>query len=594
MERLTEIWNQEAINSVTEKEELDVRALQAALLEEAEVIAGTAQMLLDFSSADAVAKACAADLNRIHENSGELYQIIRNGLSIDRLQTSEDSLEDNLKNIRHDVRGVLGNILNFGQLILMDQAVGGDLMRDLTRIVDHSRMCVDALNASRGSAAKPVGADEPKAQAVTAAPVSELSEVARDGQTGALILVADDNPSSQQLMERFLRRQGHQVAFAGDGKEALAMLQKHEFDLVLLDIRMPKMDGFEVLEQLRRDEQLGHTPVIVISGMDSDANTIRCIELGAEDFLSRPIDMTLLKARVNACLEKQRLREREFEQYFTPELARKLVRHPEMLTEGRSMDVTVLFCDIVGFSGISERLGPTDTIRWVSDVMGALSECVMAHGGVLVDYIGDELMAMWGAPNPQPKHAELACRAARDMIAQLAELDKRWSSVIGGKTSVSIGINSGEAYVGNVGTSRKFKYGALGNAVNLASRVQGATKYLKSRVLMTGETRTQISGRIFSCRRLCRIRVKNIEKPVEVHELATEKVENWAAFRRDYETALKQFERGRFHRASSILGNLMAQHPDDGPSLLLMSRTVNALLQDPEELFEPIWELPGK
>src|SRR5207302_9074849 len=169
----------------------------------------------------------------------------------------------------------------------------------------------------------------------------------------------------------------------------------------------------------------------------------------------------------------------QFEQFFTPELSRQLTAQPDLL-EGRDAEVSILFCDIRGFSRISERLGPTRTVSWINHVLGELSECVLAHQGVLVDYIGDELMAMWGAPGVQPDHAKLACRAGLAMLESLPRLNEHWLSVLEEPMGLGVGINTGLARVGNTGTQRKFKYGPLGGTVNLASRVQGANKFLKT------------------------------------------------------------------------------------------------------------------
>src|SRR5262249_55483309 len=139
-----------------------------------------------------------------------------------------------------------------------------------------------------------------------------------------------------------------------------------------------------------------------------------------------------------------------FEQFFTPELSRQLAARPGLL-ESRDCEVTALFCDIRGFSRISERLGPAQTVTWMSDVLGSLSDCVLAHRGVLVNYVGDELLAMWGAPEEQPDHAMLACRAALAMLEQLPVLSRRWRDLLQEEMSFGIGINTGQACVGNIG-----------------------------------------------------------------------------------------------------------------------------------------------
>ncbi len=280
-----------------------------------------------------------------------------------------------------------------------------------------------------------------------------------------------------------------------------------------------------------------------------------------------------------------------FEQFFTPELAQQLTGHLDLL-RGRDVEVTLLFCDIRGFSRITERLGPGKTVEWIGDAMETLSDCVRAHAGVLVDYIGDELMAMWGAPTVQPDHARLACRAAADMLAAIPALNARWSATIQERMAVGIGVNSGVARVGNVGSQHKFKYGPLGNTVNLASRVQGATKYLRSPILVTGSTRQLVADE-FPVRRLCRVRVVNIAEPVELYELAAPNLSDWTRLKGTYEDGLAAFERGEFRIAAQRIAGLLNEWPDDGPSVLLLSRAADSLLKSAPN-WDPVWELPGK
>ena len=207
----------------------------------------------------------------------------------------------------------------------------------------------------------------------------------------------------------------------------------------------------------------------------------------------------------------------QFEQFFTPTLAQHLESHPDMLN-GRDADVSVLFADIRGFSRIAEKIGAARTFDWINDVMGTLSDCVSNHQGVLVDYIGDELMAMWGAPEQQPDHARRACLAAIDMIEQIPILNERWAAILEEPFDLGIGISSGPVRAGNMGSHRKFKYGPLGTTVNLASRVQGATKYFKSRLIVTGATADAL-GDDFLMRRVADVRVVNLEQPVRLYEL---------------------------------------------------------------------------
>lgn len=281
----------------------------------------------------------------------------------------------------------------------------------------------------------------------------------------------------------------------------------------------------------------------------------------------------------------------QFEQFFTPELARELAAHPELLS-GKDLEVTILFCDIRAFSRITERLGATRTVEWMNDVLGCLSKCVLDQGGVLADYIGDELLAMFGAPVAHPDHAERACRAALAMLEQLPILQERWFSIIHERMGLGIGINTGTARVGNIGSAYKFKYGALGNTVNLASRVQGATKYLNATILITEATRASLSN-CFFLRRLCPVRVVNIEQPVSLYELMAPHRAGAAELKHGYEEALAHFEKKEFVQVVHKLGKLLLTHPKDGPSLVLMFLAVNGLREERVD-FSPVWELPGK
>jgi adenylate cyclase len=281
----------------------------------------------------------------------------------------------------------------------------------------------------------------------------------------------------------------------------------------------------------------------------------------------------------------------QFEQFFTPQLAAQLERDPRLL-DGRDADVTVLFADIRGFSRVSQRLGPARTMAWIQDTMGALSACVLAHDGVLVDYIGDELMAMWGAPAPQGNHAELACCAAREMMDALAAINARWQTELGSPVRLGIGLNSGVARVGNTGSQQKFKYGPLGDAVNVASRTQGATKYLGADCLITGSTLRALPANV-AVRRLARVRAVNIEQAIDLYEIVAAAPVDWDEQCRRYGEALTALERDDVETASRLAQELARRFPHDQAAAALLSRADDAQRRnDPSDA--SVWQLPGK
>ena len=389
-----------------------------------------------------------------------------------------------------------------------------------------------------------------------------------------------------------LLRSGEKWSIAGCGVESDRTTVRYSQTLLkaVVDQRKTFFDDIESLAGSGAGASL----------MDIEAGVASPIFGITDDVIARgpitPLEaqlVQLLAGSVGATLARSTASQSRatFEQFFTRELSEQLALRPNLL-DGHDADVSILFCDIRGFSRISERLGPAGTMDWIGDVMGELSDCVLAHCGVLVDYIGDELIAMWGAPVDQPEHATLAARAAVDMLAAVPRINERWATTLGETMDLGIGINSGVARVGNTGSRHKFKYGPLGNTVNLASRVQGATKYVRSRILVTDATRSRM-GSGFASRRVCQVRVVNIAEPVVLHELGRTDDAGWGDLQQAYEGALSAFENRDFHEAAHLLAGLLQTRPDDGPSLLLLSRVANCLVST-DAVFNPCWDLPGK
>ncbi len=283
----------------------------------------------------------------------------------------------------------------------------------------------------------------------------------------------------------------------------------------------------------------------------------------------------------------------QLEQFFPGDLAREMEQNPHVL-DGQEREVTVLFSDIRGFSRTSERLGPSDICRLVSDVMERLTARVQETGGVVVHYAGDGLMALWNAPKDVPDHAARACRAALAMQADLPSLDAEWKARLGGPVRLGIGLNTGLALCGNTGSKKKFHYGALGHAVNLASRVEGATKQLGTPILITGSTHAQI-GDGFATRRLCRARLVGIDGANDLHELHAENAtEDWREWHATYERGLALYEAGRFLEACRTLHTLLfGESEHDRPTLKLLARATQALCEPPEH-FDPVIDLDYK
>jgi adenylate cyclase len=298
-------------------------------------------------------------------------------------------------------------------------------------------------------------------------------------------------------------------------------------------------------------------------------------------------------ARQEQEAEASRLRV-QFEQFFSANLARELQRNPRLL-EGQEREVTVLFSDIRGFSRLAERLGPHDTCRLVADVMERLTARIREFDGVVVDYTGDGLMAMWNAPAAQPDHAARACRAALAMLNELPSLSADWQEMLSGPLAIGVGLNTGPALVGNTGSRHKFKYGPLGHTVNLASRVEGATKQLGIPALITGSTKALLGDR-FATRRLCRVRVVGVSGAVDLYELHAESASpEWLARRDAYESGLAQFETGQWAAACRAIYPLLAGQEGnyDIAALDLIARSIECLKSKPKA-FDAVLDLSIK
>ena len=300
----------------------------------------------------------------------------------------------------------------------------------------------------------------------------------------------------------------------------------------------------------------------------------------------------VLAAAVGAGLEREEQRERairsqvQFEQFFSPELARELAVDASLL-EGREREISLLFTDVRNFSRISERLGPQPTFAMMQEVMELQSQRIRETDGVVVDYVGDGLLAMWNAPADQPDHAVRACRAATAFMGDLPELSSRWEESAGEPIRLGVGIHTGTALVGNTGSKVKFKYGPMGPAVNLASRLENATKSVGVGAVISGEARKRLPPQ-FATRRLGGLRVQGFAEPVDVYELhAGPPTPGWTALRDTFERALRHFESREWSEACGLLaGSLSTGSEYDIPSLQLLSRAVECLRSRPDP-FDP-------
>lgn len=297
------------------------------------------------------------------------------------------------------------------------------------------------------------------------------------------ILVADDNRMNRLRLTRSLEQQGHRVVAVENGLDALKALEETPFDLLLLDILMPGMDGYAVLEKMNADPALREIPVIVISAVDEMESIIRCIQLGADDYLMKPFDSTLLRARIGSSLAKKRWRDQEqayiqqieherqksdrlLHNILPAAIARRLKEESESIAD--SFDaVSVLFADIVGFTQLSTQMEPSEIVRLLNRIFSSFDQLAEKHSVEKIKTIGDAYMVVGGLPAPQIRHAEVVAGFALDAMHYMDGL----CFDTGLDLRLRIGMHTGPAVAGVIGTV-KFAYDLWGDTVNIASRME--------------------------------------------------------------------------------------------------------------------------
>ncbi|MGI9366979.1 MAG: adenylate/guanylate cyclase domain-containing protein [Rhizobiaceae bacterium] len=306
----------------------------------------------------------------------------------------------------------------------------------------------------------------------------------------AHLLIVDDNKVNRLLMARSVELLGHRTSVAENGKIAMQMLGEGNFDALLLDIEMPEMDGFQVLEALKADTILRDMPVIVTSSVEGLDNVVRCIELGAEDYIAKPVNKVLLKARLDSSLEKKRLNDEQkrlLGRFATKEVAQDL-QTSGFAIGGSRIIATVLFCDIRDFTAMSEDMFPEETIDLLNTYYTLMFEAVTSHGGMVNLMVGDGLMAIFGAPQPIENSAQNAIFAAQEMIGMIEMFNAERAATGESELKVGFGIATGEVVAGYAGTESRATYTCIGKTVNLAARLEAHTKQTNCAILFDEQT----------------------------------------------------------------------------------------------------------
>lgn len=341
------------------------------------------------------------------------------------------------------------------------------------------------------------------------------------------ILVVDDNAMNRDMLSRRLTRRGHTVACAEDGQAALAMLDEGAFDLVLLDIMMPGISGIEVLTRIRETRDAAELPVIMATAKDEQADIVGALDLGANDYVTKPLEFPVVLARVNVQLQLKAanaaLEQRNefirsvFGRYLTDEIVDTVLDSPTGLAlGGERREITILMADLRGFSSFASHRDPADVMTMVNHFLSVMTDVILRHGGTIDEFIGDAVLALFGAPRPLVDHARRAVDCATQMQRAMDEVNALNRAKDLPEVEIGVGVHTGEVIVGNIGSERRTKYGVVGDAVNLTSRIESFTR--GGQVLVSEQTFRACGGAV-TAREEFTVRPKGYDREISLFEI---------------------------------------------------------------------------
>src|SRR5262245_26332613 len=307
------------------------------------------------------------------------------------------------------------------------------------------------------------------------------------------ILVVDDTPANIQMLSSTLKQKGYQISVATNGKQALEVLARVSPDLVLLDVMMPEVDGFETCKRLKAEPKWRQIPVIFLTAKAETTDIVHGFELGAVDYVAKPFNAHELLARVSTHLTVDELRRnlaeknvelarahelvrRAFGRYVSEEVAATILQSPEGLElGGEEREVTILMSDLRGFTALAARLTPHEVIEFLNLYLEAMVDVISRYEGTIDEIIGDAILVIFGAPLACDDHAAQAVACGLAMQLAIREVNGRLAAKGAAELEMGIGIHTGPVIVGNIGSLRRTKYAAVGSNVNLAGRSESCT-----------------------------------------------------------------------------------------------------------------------
>ncbi|MBN2509386.1 MAG: response regulator [Spirochaetales bacterium] len=441
-------------------------------------------------------------------------------------------------------------------------------------------VCVSFPLYNPETLALPPGKDAPEndEDALSAEVLSDLQPLVEAGNANAdyTVLVIDDSSINLQIMKNQLSSGGYRVVPALNGKDGLKKLAEAKPDLVILDVMMPEMDGYEVCKKIREKYNQTELPILLVTANSETVDMMEGLNAGANDFLLKPYTVEVFLTRIKTHLNLSNIN-KIYNQFVPIEFLEFLGK--KEITDVRlgdqiQKDMTVLFVDIRAFTNLSENMTPSENFKFINSYLSRLSPFIAKHGGIIDKYIGDSIMALF------PSSPESAVRSAIDMVKYMETYNHHRSKVGYKAIHIGVGVHTGNLILGIIGDEQRMQGTVISDAVNLASRIQNVTKLYGANVIISQETFVQMENPTdFSFRFLGKVKVKGKNQSVSLFEIFDADTDNRRDLKEEtkshFEEGILLFSKREFADAAQMFRQVLERNPDDHAARLFLEKSEN-------------------